>query len=185
MKNGEIYSCKIINEDRNKVEFRTIINGKEKETFVYKIYVTSIKYSKAEPTNIIEHSSLNLGIGYGPSYGILGTRAILGYNDSGLILGLGYTPNGLFSKAIGFQITFKWFFFNMGVGTIAEVQNNTEEMEIIEGLFYNFGARINLTKTKRYNLEIGLGNISKPNIKETYGSKYYYYRGSIGLNYKF
>ncbi len=185
LRNGNVYACKIISEDSNKVEFKTLINGKNKETFINKIYVTSIKYNENEFLNNVESSSINLGFGYGPSFGIIGTRTILGYNDSGFLLGLGYTPHGQFSKAIGFQITLNWFFFNIGVGTIAEVQSNSGKTEVIDGLFYNIGARIDLSKTRRYNLEIGLGNISNPELNRISGSNYFYYRGSIGLNYRF
>jgi hypothetical protein len=163
-----------------------IIDGKEKETFVNKIYVTSIKYGEAEAANIIENSSLNIGIGFGPSYGILGTRAILGYNDSGLILGMGYTPNGLFSKAIGFQITVKWFFASLGTGTIGEVQYKSGEMEVIEGGFFNLGVRLNLDKSKHYCLELGLGGVSELVVNETDGpEKISKYTGSLGVSYRF
>ncbi len=61
-------------------------------------------------------SMINIGIGLGSNYGGIGCKTVIGYKDSGLLVGLGT----VFGYGLGFEVagqySYKWWFINMGYG---------------------------------------------------------------------
>ncbi|MEI6021643.1 MAG: hypothetical protein WCR21_10990, partial [Bacteroidota bacterium] len=126
-----------------------------------------IKFVLKEPTTKKEKESevkknpfLNISVGSGPAHGYLGLQTILGYNNTGLILGLGTTEYATpLAGTIGFQLAVKWFYVNAGYGTIGIQQINNDPVMNLRGRYLNFGAMINLNKKKTFYLELGYGLI--------------------------
>lgn len=103
-------------------------------------------------------SIVNVGVGLGGNYGGIGTKTIVGYKNSGLLIGLGTGGDGLWYE-IGGQISYKWMYVNLGYGVIGtasnELTNNTTEL--IKGKMFTLGAMINLAESKKYFLDLGIG----------------------------
>ncbi|MBA0883685.1 hypothetical protein [Flavobacterium undicola] len=105
------------------------------------------------PNNI-----LNIGVGIGGNYGGIGTKTIIGYRNSGLLVGLGSFGGGLWYE-IGGQISYKWMYLNLGYGIIGVSENllTNDNTELIKGKMATIGAMINLGKSKKYFLDLGIG----------------------------
>ncbi|MFZ1424926.1 MAG: hypothetical protein WAS55_13980 [Saprospiraceae bacterium] len=113
-------------------------------------------------TNIISQSEypksiINLGVGFGSNYGFLGIKSIIGYKNSGLVIGAG-TAFGMIEFAIGGQISSKWWYLNIGYGPYGIIYDDSiDQKDVLRGLHVISGAMINLNKSKRLFIEIGLG----------------------------
>ncbi len=188
LKSGVNLNCKIDREDSSRIYFNFLNHGINVNSFVDKSDIIKVKYKTKEIIQPITSSYLNLGIGYGPSYGILGTKLILGTDNSGFTFGIGYTPHGLLAASFGLQGSIRWFFINFGIGSIGEYRFDNDSYKLAYGIYYDIGGLINLEKSKRWYLEVGLGNAFKFNIDkpEFYSSyKDFNYYGSIGIGYRF
>ena len=117
-------------------------------------------------------SFLDLGIGVGSNYGILGVKTVLGYKGSGLLIGIG-SVEGQTTSSIGIQVAYKFFFVNIASSTVgiyrSEVGNQIDE-GLVKGTSFIFGGRVNLNNTKRLFLELGLG-FSSGDETDKFGNK--------------
>lgn len=114
----------------------------------------SVGYCQNDHPNNI----LNIGFGIGGNYGGIGTKTIIGHNNSGLLVGLGSAGGGLWYE-IGGQISYKWIYMNLGYGIIGVSENvlTNDDTELIKGKMFTIGAMINLGKSKKYFLDLGIG----------------------------
>ena len=82
---------------------------------------------------------------------------MIGYKGSGLLLGVG-TLSGDLGYEIGLQVSQKWWFLNLGYGVYGVATNMiTEERQLLAGFIGLTGGKINLNKSKRIFLELGIG----------------------------
>jgi len=100
-------------------------------------------------------SIIDVAVGVGPTYGIFGAQAVLGYKGSGLLLGVG--SNGLFSYAIGGQFSYDWLFVNLSYVASVAGKNSTGNIDPFTGMDFLAGGKINLLKSKKLYLQAGLG----------------------------
>jgi hypothetical protein len=90
--------------------------------------------------------SINMGVGVGPSYGLMGVKAVLGKNDSGMVIGLGSFMGEVFAYSYGYQMTIESFYLNLVMGNVIAVKINNNPIEALKGggLFlgkmFNFGS---------------------------------------------
>ena len=133
----------------------------------------------------IPNSIVDFGLGLGPNYGIFGTKTIIGYQGTGLLIGIG-TLGGNTAYEVGFQITEKWLFANIGHGVYGIATNrNTGKNELIKGTIALIGGKINLLKSKTFFLELAIGYASGAKIKTPAGSiPQNGPTGIIGINYR-
>lgn len=114
-------------------------------------------------------SKVNLGFGGGMNYGIFGLKSVIGYKNSGLLLGLGFVPGGLLGYEIGAQYSDRWFFVNAGYGISGTIEYDMEKPETVKSGSVILGAMISLGEAKRTFLEIGIGH--------TFLTEKHYYMG--------
>jgi hypothetical protein len=122
------------------------------------ILIFSILYVSAQQ----KPAFMNIGLGIGPNYGGVGVKSVIGYNNSGLLLGAGVQLEGLFGYEIGGQISYKWIFINLGYGLYAVsstdwLLTNPGEPQPLKGGIAMVGAMINLGEKKKVFLDIGIG----------------------------
>ncbi len=103
-------------------------------------------------------SYVNLGLGLGMNYGIIGTKTVIGYRNSGLMLGLGFVPGGLLGYEIGAQISYEWFYANIGYGVFGTQKINDDPTESLKAGDIMVGAMIDLGRAKTVFIDIGLGH---------------------------
>lgn len=108
------------------------------------------------------NSVVNLGTGFGTTYGGLGAKAIIGYRNSGLLVGLGSIFGQGLGYSIGGQISAKWWYASISYGTYlaasrTQFGNGPAEVSIPVGAHFMTGAMINLGKPKRCFLDLGIG----------------------------
>jgi len=129
------------------------------------ICITKLSFSQSELPNSI----VSFGIGAGPNYGVFGTKTVIGYKNSGLLLGAGALA-GLFAYEIGVQFSPTWFFLNLGYGVYGlSVNGNTGKQELIKGLIFIVGGMINLGKQKKIFIDLGIGYAGGGSIKTSFG----------------
>ncbi len=136
---------------------------------------------------------IDLGIGLGPNYGIIGGRAIFGYKGSGLLVGAG-TLNGLPTFTIGGQYSKDFFFASLVYGPIGSYEINYYgdiSKGILKGTVFQLGGRINLLKSKLMFLELGVGFFNGYQDPEFVRKRSRYadvrqtgFIGNIGLNFR-
>lgn len=116
-------------------------------------------FGQQEDTKIskpdLPNSIINLGIGVGSHYGLIGLKTVFGYKNSGLILGVGRFEE-LITTQIGAQLSFKVIYiaYSYGAVGVAETKN---DKKLIIGNTIIAGGMIDLTKNKRLFLDLGMG----------------------------
>ena len=186
LKDGRIVKCEIVSQDSLRYFFNTYLQDEKISTSIQKSKVERVVVYEKMSRPIMKSSALNVGVGYGPSYGILGAQLVYGKNNSGLLLGLGATPKGSIAPAIGVQLGINWFFANVGIGPHGEYSLDDEPFELAQGVFYNIGGMINLERTKRWYLGIGFGGAVRDDIEGNYRSiETFSYSGSLGIGCRF
>ncbi len=111
-------------------------------------------------------SHVNLGVGAGMPYGALGTKVVVGYRNSGLMIGLGYMPGGLLGYEIGGQLAIKSFYFNLGYGLSGTYQVNNGPVEPVKCGNFMLGYMVDLNKTKTVFIDLGVGHtIGAPTVE--------------------
>ncbi len=138
-------------------------------TSIILLFIITISYSQEFKTNPGRNSIIDIGIGAGPNYGIIGVKTVIGYKGSGLLIGTGMIQ-GMFAYEIGVQINPKWFFFNVGYGVYGILeQNYYHDDELLSGLIIEAGFKFNMNKSKKIFLEFGVGYTSGKDIDIGYG----------------
>lgn len=108
--------------------------------------------------NELPRSHINIGVGGGMNYGVLGVKTVIGYRNSGLLIGLGAVPGGVFGYEIGGQLAIESFYFNLGYGVSGVYQINDGPVEPIKCMSFIVGGMVNLNKKKNWFLDLGLGH---------------------------
>jgi len=106
----------------------------------------------------LPNSYVNVGLGLGMNYGVLGTKTVIGYRNSGIMIGLGSVSGGLFGYEIGGQISKEWFYANIGYGVFGWQQINNNPKETVEAGDILIGAMLGMGQAKRVFIDIGLGH---------------------------
>lgn len=133
----------------------------------FMIFLISVGYSQ----NDYQKSHLNLSIGIGPNYGQTGMKAVIGFKNSGFLLGVGkYRGHKTYSSdkdiydwftayEIGGQISYKWWYANLGYGVYGFHQGywNDEPDKVMAGGIFITGLMINMGKNKRFFIDSGIG----------------------------
>ncbi len=132
-------------------------------------------------------SYLNVGLGVGMNYGIIGTKTVIGYKNSGLLVGLGYLPGGFTGYEVGAQLGINWFFANFGYGTIGTYQVNNEDPQVTEAFNLMVGAMIGLGQSKRTFIDLGVGHtFGAPAIESPLGEiEQNAFTIALGVGYRF
>ena len=122
------------------------------------VFFTIVFYTVGYGQNDYPKNIVNIGVGLGGNYGGFGTKTIVGFRGSGLLVALGSGGGGLWYE-IGGQYSYKWMYLNLGYGVIGTSANPliNNQTELIKGKMVNVGAMINLEKSKKYFLDLGIG----------------------------
>jgi hypothetical protein len=105
-------------------------------------------------------SAMNVGLGLGPNYGIVGVKTVIGHKNSGVMFGLGYPPLAFTpSYQIGAQLSYEFLFFNIGYGHYAVLLDSYfREPILLSGTTVVMGAMLSLNKKKSVFVDLGVGN---------------------------
>ena len=93
----------------------------------------------------IPNSFVNFGIGLGQSSGGFGVKTVMGYRNSGLLLGLGYWGAGITGYKIGGQISIHHMYAEAGYGVVMVAQENDDPIYPITAWSMLIGGMIGLT----------------------------------------
>lgn len=121
-------------------------------------------------------SILNLGTGFGTTYGGFGFKTVIGRKNSGLLVGLGSNFGLGLGYSIGGQISLKWWYVSASYGTYLGgtrfQSGNFSEVNVPVGVHLMTGAMVNLGKPKRCFLDFGIG-LSLGGTIKTYTISFY------------
>lgn len=106
----------------------------------------------------LPNSYVNLGLGVGMNYGGLGAKTVIGYRNSGLMLGLGFMDTGVVGYEIGGQLAIKSFYFNLGYGISSTYQVNDGPIEAVKCGNFMMGYMISLGKAKTAFIDLAIGH---------------------------
>lgn len=114
----------------------------------------------------LPNSSINFGLGIGMNYGGVGTKTVLGYRNSGLLVGLGFMGDGIVGYEIGGQIAIKSLYFNLGYGVSSIYQVNDDPVKAVECGNFMIGYMVDLDKEKSAFIDLAIGHtIGAPTIQ--------------------
>ncbi|MBI9035567.1 MAG: hypothetical protein JEZ03_13970 [Bacteroidales bacterium] len=134
--------------------------------------VVEKKKTKIKAPNTVVH----LSVGGGPQYGLLGVKSVIGYNNFGLVLGLGGVADGAYQ--IGGQLGFGPIYVAVTYGSVGVLNDYAYNAKSV-----TFGTCINLNKNKRLFLDLGLG-LYFDNEANHYAVDDYGLNLNAGLGYK-
>ena len=103
-------------------------------------------------------SYVNVGVGAGMNYGILGTKTVIGFQNTGILIGMGYVPGGIMGYELGAQFSIDWFYINIGYGVIGSYQTNNDPVKPIMASNVLLGGMINVGQEKRMFVDLGIGH---------------------------
>jgi hypothetical protein len=116
-----------------------------------------ITVSQGTAQIIQDPSLINVSLGYGPNYGGVGVKTVIGYGNSGLLIGVGYTGIGL-AYAIGGQYGIGPWYINGGYapygGGYDRITSNARSLygaNIMSGVNLRFG------KSRKLFFDLGIG----------------------------
>ena len=149
---------------------------------LFLLTVSTLIYSQKKE---IPNSVIDIGIGAGSNYGIFRVKTIIGYQGSGLLIGLG-NLEGYTTYEVGIQVSQDWLFANIGHGVYGIATNGyTGKSELIKGTIAIIGGKINLLKNKALFIELGIGYASTGTVRTPAGSiPLNGPTGIIGINYR-
>lgn len=130
------------------------------------------------------NSWLNIGLGTGSNYGGMGIKAVFGFKNSGLTVGVG--TNGAqqyLSYNIGFQVSYKFLYTSFTYGSYPSCMEIKNGGYSIPYGFHNvIGVMIGLGKLKRNFIDVGVeisyGGYVLGNVNILSGAS-----GSIGTSF--
>ena len=132
-------------------------------------------YSQGFCQNTNEKLKASLSFGIGQMYGMIGVRSVIGFNNAGLTLGLGYWNKHVAFSAGG-QVAVGKYFFNMAYSQAYLSDKYIGTANLIGG------TRIDL---KKIFIEVGLGISFGKNYYDPPRVKCRYYPGiMIGVGLK-
>lgn len=107
------------------------------------------------------NSIVNLGIGAGPNYGILGLKTVIGFKNNGLMFSAGTLERELF-YTVGVQGSYKWLYYNFGYGSYG-IARSYDDKELIKGFIVSTGGMINIGRVKRMFIDLGVSFCTSSN----------------------
>ena len=110
---------------------------------------------------------INVGVGIGANYGGLGTKTVVGFKNSGLLVGLGRGADGIPGYQIGGQISYKWVYATLSYGGLVR-QRGQDQVPIPNEANLMFGAMLSLGKSKRSFIDLGIGQYLSAYTTETW-----------------
>jgi len=133
-------------------------------------------------------SFFDIGIGVGPNYGILGGKAVVGLNGTGLMIGIG-SFDGMTTTSIGFQVTYESFFANLSVADYGSYEVSWPgfyEKGLVRGTVFIVGGKIGIGKEKKLYVDIGVGAAGGGETPSPFGNieESVQLSLSAGLNYR-
>jgi hypothetical protein len=130
-------------------------------------------------------SFLDVGIGAGTNFGMLGAQAVAGKNGSGFLAAIG-TLFGMPAWQLGLQLNSDWFFVSGSYGTYTIVKDEAAgKYSSIQGFIVLTGARIKFLKSKKFFFEIGLGWAGGGSFNSSAGSESVQgLSGTAGIGYR-
>ena len=114
------------------------------------LFATSYS-QKSIPTTIVSTS-----IGVGSNYGGIGSKTIIGYKNSGLLVGVGHYTIGI-AYEIGIQYSYRWLYINAGYAPFGVAGKEDGNHKNIYGKNITSGVMISLGKRKRTFIDLGYG----------------------------
>lgn len=120
-------------------------------------YDEEMEVSVQEQILPAEKTLVSLGAGFGYNYGGLGVKTILGYNNSGLLLGAGRFSSSIIGYEIGAQYSFQPFYVSVNYGVVTTYEADSVSQEPVYSLYYMLGGFIPLGKGGNYTLDTGFG----------------------------
>jgi hypothetical protein len=136
----------------------------------FTFFLLCVDYTTAQTK--LPDTFINVGVGIGANYGSLGTKTVLGFKNSGLMVGLGRGIDGYPAYQIGGQISYKWAYTSFGYGGLFRQRGQGHEPIPNEAIL-TFGAMISLGKSKRSFIDLGIGQYlsayTKSETWATYG----------------
>jgi hypothetical protein len=130
---------------------------------------------------------INVGLGIGANYGVMGTKTVIGFKNSGLMVGLGYRDFfGDPVYSIGAQISYKWAYTTLSYGGSFRQQSQGEEL-IPNETNLMFGAMISLGKSKRSFIDLGIGQFLSAYTKNGEWAQYGWsasLNAAVGFGYR-
>lgn len=138
-------------------------------------YVSSKKIKKYHNESNNDYK-FAISPGIGANHGLGGVKVLFGSDGNSGVFGcVGYGVYSVYWK-FGGQINAKWFYLACSIGTMEFYQTLSSSINIIYGLTLETGGIINLSRNKRFFLQLGLGL----NVPEKKIDPYtYYYNGPI------
>jgi hypothetical protein len=126
-----------------------------KKAILYSVFLVFVLTGLSQ-SNMPE-SAVNIGAGFGQPFGGLGAKGVVGYKNSGVLVGLGHFGPGITGYTIGAQVSVNSIYFNLNYGTVVTVQVNEGPAEPVTGGSILFGGMIGLGSQKRLFIDLGLG----------------------------
>ncbi|MEQ8909606.1 MAG: hypothetical protein RIC95_10470 [Vicingaceae bacterium] len=134
-------------------------------------------------------SYLDLSVGLGANHAMLGTKAVVGYNGSGLLLALG-TYKGFTTTSIGLQLCYKSFFVSYAKADYSyyEIESpNFYQEGILSGNVFLAGLKGSFRGKEKFFMQLGFGVANGGERKTQNGAKKdgSYVMLDFGLGYRF
>ena len=109
--------------------------------------------SQQKDSNFV--SVVDVGVGFGLNYGLLGAQAILGYNGNGVLVAGGYF-GGEPTFELGLQLNYEYLFLNVGYGSYAVSSSpNSSNTSSLIGIIVAGGLKYKIPKNKNIFLQLG------------------------------
>jgi hypothetical protein len=125
-----------------------------KTIFAAFAFLLCIDHSTAQTK--LPDSFINVGMGIGGNYGLVGTKTVVGFKNSGLMVGVGLSRDGYPVYQIGGQISYKWAYTTLSYGGLVH-KRNQDDAPIASDANLMLGAMISLGKSKRAFIDLGIG----------------------------
>lgn len=122
------------------------------------VFLLLFALSAVQAQNDLPNSHVTLGVGAGMPYGGIGSKAVIGYRNSGLLIGLGYMPGGLVGYGIGGQLAIKSLYLNLAYGVVGTYQVNDEPVKSIKCGNLMLGYMVDVNKMKNVFVDLGIGH---------------------------
>jgi len=100
---------------------------------------------------------LNVSLGYGPNYGGVGIKTVIGYGNSGFLIGVGYTGIDL-AYAIGGQYSIGPWYINGGYAPYGGGYDRvTSSARSLYGANLMSGVNLRFGKKRKLFVDLGIG----------------------------
>ena len=134
--------------------------------------VTSLTIN-GQSKNSIPNSIVDIGIGVGANYGLIGVKTLIGYKGSGLFIAAG-TFGKLLTYDIGVQLSYQNFYANLNYGTYGVASYSWKKSDRFNSLMVLGGWKFGLGESKQFFVDAGIGYVvDQGGIT-----------GNLGINYR-